>query len=98
MMRQPQHVTMCVSCWMTRWFYDVVVCVCAWPCASSDSVGLCVSLWPVALVLHRSGADCRVVFFVELCLRALGTVSESVLNILLKIFGCDGPRHHHGVL
>ena len=43
MMRQPQHVTMCVPCWMTRWFYDVVVCVCAWPCASSDSVRVVVA-------------------------------------------------------
>ena len=31
-MRQPQHVTMCVPCWMTRWLHDVVVCVCAWTC------------------------------------------------------------------
>jgi hypothetical protein len=72
-MRQPQHVTMCVPCWMTRWFYDVVVCVCAWPCASSDSVRVVV----VALVLHhvpgRTLGHVWVDFFVELCLRAQGT-------------------------
>ncbi len=35
------------------------------------------SLWPVALVLHRFRAD-WMVFFVELCLRAQGTVFSHV--------------------
>jgi len=80
MMRQPQHVTMCVPCWMTRWFYDVVVCVCAWPCASSDSVRVVV----VALVLHHVPGDSGWTFL-------LSSVSER--RARPSVFACEdvGP-------